>query len=86
MRNSFEFRSKNRRGGGNKMIYSFLKRILNFFQDFFADLFSFFKGNEKFNVSFDFQANKAGLQPVSRPGELVHYFGRWVEGPSYRLL
>ena len=26
--------------------------------------------------------NKTGLQPVSRPVELVHYFGGWVEGPS----
>ena len=26
--------------------------------------------------------NKTGLQPVSRPGELVHYFGGWVEGAS----
>ena len=26
--------------------------------------------------------NKAGLQPVSRPVELVHYFRGWVEGPS----
>ena len=24
--------------------------------------------------------NKTGLQPVSRPVELVHYFGGWVEG------
>ena len=26
--------------------------------------------------------NKTGLQPVSRPVELIHYFGGWVEGPS----
>ena len=26
-------------------------------------------------------SNKTGLQPVSRPVELVHYFGGWVEGP-----
>ena len=26
--------------------------------------------------------NKTGLEPVSRPVELVYYFGRWVEGPS----
>ena len=26
--------------------------------------------------------NKTGLQPVSRPVELVYYFGGWVEGPS----
>ena len=26
--------------------------------------------------------NKTGLQPVSRPVELVHYFGGWVECPS----
>ena len=26
--------------------------------------------------------NKTGLQPVSRPMELVHYFGGWVEGAS----
>ena len=26
--------------------------------------------------------NKTGLQPVSRPMELVHYFGGWVECPS----
>ena len=26
------------------------------------------------------QKNKAGLQPVSRPVEQVHYFGGWVEG------
>ena len=26
--------------------------------------------------------NKTGLQPVSRPLELVHYFGGWVEGPK----
>ena len=26
--------------------------------------------------------NKTGLQPVSRPVELVHYFGGRVEGPS----
>ena len=26
--------------------------------------------------------NKTGLQPVSRPVELVHYFGGWVEGAS----
>ena len=25
--------------------------------------------------------NKTGLQPVSRPMELVHYFGGWVFGP-----
>ena len=25
--------------------------------------------------------NKTGLQPVSRPVELVHYFGGWVESP-----
>ena len=42
------------------MIFSFLKRILNFFQDFFTDLFAFFKGNEKFEVSFDFQAKNVG--------------------------
>ena len=24
--------------------------------------------------------NKTGLQPVSRPVDLVHYFGGWVEG------
>ena len=29
-----------------------------------------------------FIMNKTGLQPVSRPVELVHYFGGWVEGPS----
>ena len=28
--------------------------------------------------------NKTGLQPVSRPVELVHYFGGWVEGASKR--
>ena len=27
-------------------------------------------------------SNKTGLQPVSRPVKLVHYFGGWVEGPS----
>ena len=26
--------------------------------------------------------NKTGLQSVSRPVELVHYFGGWVEGAS----
>ena len=26
--------------------------------------------------------NKTGLQPTSRPVELVHYFGGLVEGPS----
>ena len=26
--------------------------------------------------------NKAGLRPVQRPVELVHYFGGWVEDPS----
>ena len=26
--------------------------------------------------------NKTGLQQVSRPVELVHYFGGWEEGPS----
>ena len=26
--------------------------------------------------------NKTGLQPVSRPVELVDYFGGWVEGQS----
>ena len=26
--------------------------------------------------------NKTGLQPLSRPVELVHYFGGWVEGAS----
>ena len=26
--------------------------------------------------------NKTSLQPVSRPVELVHYFGEWIEGPS----
>ena len=26
--------------------------------------------------------NKTGLQPVSRPVELVHYFGGWIEGLS----
>ena len=26
--------------------------------------------------------NKTGLQPVSRPVELVLYFGGWVEGPN----
>ena len=25
---------------------------------------------------------KTGFQPVSKPMELVHYFGGWVEGPS----
>ena len=30
------------------------------------------------------QRNKTGLQPVSRPLELVHYFGGWVEGPANR--
>ena len=25
---------------------------------------------------------KQNLQPVSRPVELVHYFGGWVEGPN----
>ena len=29
-----------------------------------------------------FRFNKKGFQPVSRPVELVHYFGRWVEGQS----
>ena len=28
--------------------------------------------------------NKTGLQPASRPVELVHYFGGLVEGPSKR--
>ena len=27
-----------------------------------------------------FITNKTGLQPVSRPVELVHYFGGWLEG------
>ena len=31
---------------------------------------------------FSIISNKTGLQPVSRPVELVHYFGGWVEGPS----
>ena len=26
--------------------------------------------------------NKTGLQPVSRPVELAHYFGEWSEGAS----
>ena len=29
--------------------------------------------------TFDFKTNKTGLQPVSRPVELVHYFGGLVE-------
>ena len=28
---------------------------------------------------FYFKVNKTGLQTVSRPVELVHYFGGWVE-------
>ena len=31
---------------------------------------------------FSIISNKTGLQPVSRPVELVNYFGGWVEGPS----
>ena len=27
---------------------------------------------------------KKKTEPVSRPVELVHYFGEWVEGPSKR--
>ena len=30
----------------------------------------------------NFPSNKTGLQPISRPVELVHYFGGWVEGPK----
>ena len=29
-----------------------------------------------------FRSNKTGFQPVSRPAELVHYFGGWVEDQS----
>ena len=35
-----------------------------------------------FNIICGTISNKTGLQPVSRPVELVHYFGGWVEGPS----
>ena len=46
-----------------------------------------FRMLEPINIGFMFnpihyQQNKTGLQPVSRPVELVHYFGGWVEGPS----
>ena len=29
-----------------------------------------------------YNTNKTGLQPVSRPLELVNYFEGWVKGPS----
>ena len=33
-------------------------------------------------TSYNHKVNKTGLQPVSRPVELVHFFGGWVEGAS----
>ena len=66
MKNSFRFQTRKEKEAKKKMIYGFMKVIVNFFRDFFADLFSIFKDDQSSIGEDDLRWRTVESQEFSR--------------------